>query len=412
MIFSGKPREKEATSWVWVAAWVAFIYLAIPLARSLQVVIRERGGKAAFLWLTFLCFAAAAGWVVRALVRKQWAARPAQLLVLAAIGGSLSWMTWSLRENPEEAFHFVQYGVLSLLLFRALSHRLQDPSIYVAGVLIGAAFGTFDELIQWGVPQRYFDYRDIGINVLAVGLVQVALAAGIRPELVRDRPSWTGMQTCCRAVFVNGLLLLFCVTSTPDRVDFYSRHLPKAISLDQATAEYGFRIAAPGIGFFFSRLPAEELRRQDRDHGAKAAETIGWTRNLKQYVRFLEVTPAHRDPLAVEARIHLFRRDRHAAEALNPEDPKVAHNYAFVAHRENQILKAYFSNTLHHSIFRWPEERERRIAELSRGERPYVSPVSSQLITRVSRAEASGILLLIMLLAALGERGAARRNHP
>ena len=154
MIFGEKPRENEALSWLGVAAWVAAIYAAIPLARSIQETIRAHGGKAAFLWLTFLCFAAAAGWIVRAVLRKQWTGRPAQLFVLVAVGALFSGLAWSLRENPEEAFHFVQYGVLSLLLFRALSHRFQDPAIYVAATFIGSACGIFDELIQWVVPQR------------------------------------------------------------------------------------------------------------------------------------------------------------------------------------------------------------------------------------------------------------------
>ena len=99
MIFGEKPREKEARSWLGVAAWVTLIYVAIPLARSIQEVIRARGGKAAFLWLTFLCFAVAAGWVVRAMLRKQWTGRPVQILVLVAVGALFSGLTWSLREN-------------------------------------------------------------------------------------------------------------------------------------------------------------------------------------------------------------------------------------------------------------------------------------------------------------------------
>ena len=242
--------------------------------------------------------------------------------------------------------------------------------------------------------------------------MQVALAAGIRPGLVRGRPSWAGIQLCFRAAIAVLALLLFCLANTPARMDAYSRFIPGAASLDQATAEYGFRIEVPAIGVFFSRLPAAELRRQDREFGAAAAETIDRVRNDKQYIRFLEETPAHRNPLAVEARIHLFRRDYHALKALAQENPGQTRASAHIAHRENQFLKACFSNTLSRSLYRWPQEREQRIAELSQGERPYQSPVSSQLITRFSPAQASGFLLLLMLLAGLGERWAARRNHP
>ena len=410
MIFGEKPRGTEIRSWLGVAAWVTLIYATIPLARSIQEFIRDRGGKTVFLWLTFLCFAAAAGWIVRATFRKQWRGRPAQIFVLAAIGGLFCWLTWSLRANPEEAFHFVQYGVLSLLLFRALGHRFPDPSIYVSATLIGAAFGIFDELIQWVVPQRFFDYRDIGINALAVGLVQVALAAGIRPGFVRGRPSPAGIQLGCRAAIANLALLLFCLSNTPDLKDFYSRFLPGAAALDQVTAEYGFRIEDSAIGVFFSRLSAAELRRRDREFGAAAANAIDQAQTDRQYGRFLRDNPAHRDPLAVEARIHLFRRDYHARKALAPEDPAQVRASAHIAHRENQIMEAYFSNTLSRSHFQWPEERKQRIAELSQGERPYRSPVSDQLMTRVSQKQFAGFLFALILLAAIGERWAARRN--
>ena len=412
MIFGEKPRGREGAAWLGAGAWVAFIYLTIPLARSIQEIVRARGGPAVFLWVTLLCFAAAAGWLVRAALRKQWSGRPIQILILAAIGGLYSWLAWSLRTNPEEAFHFVQYGVLSLLLFRALGHRLRDPSIYAAAALIGAAFGIFDELIQWVVPRRFFDYRDIGINALAVGLAQVALAAGIRPGFVRRPASPAGIQLACRAAMAVLLLLLFCISNTPGALDFYSRHWPGAAALDQATAEYGFRIEDPAIGVFFSRLPAEALKQLDRERGAEAAAILASTRSDSQYTRFLAETPAHRDPLAVEARIHVFRRDRHAGEALWRKDPGEVSYYARIARGENRILKTYFSNTLARSVFAWPEERERRIEALSRGAPPYRSAVSSQLITRFSRTQGTAVLLLLLLAAGAGERWAARRKHP
>lgn len=410
MLNGDNPRGKETAAWLGVAAWVAFIYLTIPLARSIQEVVRARAGKEVFLWITYSAFAGAAAWVLRALFRKQWTARPVQIAVLAGIGTLYSWMTWSLRANPEEAFHFVQYGVLSLLLFRALSRRLHDPSIYVAATLIGAAIGIGDELIQWVVPRRYFDYRDIGINALAVGLAQVALAAGIRPGFVRRPFSRVGIQLACRAAVLNSLLLLFCLSNTPGLMEGYVRSIPGAAVLDQATAEFGFRIEDPEIGVFFSRLPAEELRRRDREQGARAAEIIGRTRTDEQYVRFLEETPAHREPLAVEARIHLFRRDRHAAEARRPKTPAETAFHAHVAHGENRILEKYFSNTLDRSIFRWPEERARRIAELVQNPAPYHSPVSQHLITRFSQAQAAAFLLLAGVLALAADRLAARRS--
>lgn len=412
MIFDETPRGRESTAWLGTGAWVAFIYLTIPLARAIQETVRDRVGKGLFLWITYLAFAAAAAGIIRALLRRQWSARPSQIAILCSIGALFSWLTWSLRANPEEAFHFVQYGVLSVLLFRAFAHRLRNPSIYLVATLAGAAFGILDELIQWVVPRRYFDYRDIWINVQAVGLVQIAIAAGIRPAFVRGRPSPAGLQLACRFAAVNLLFLLFCVSNTPRLHEAYARYIPAARDLDHLTAEYGFRIKDPQIGVFFSRLPPEELRRRDRLEGAAAAEVLNRTRSDALYVQFLKDTPAHRHPLVVEARIHLFRRDRHAGQALWREDPDEAAYYAHVAWRENQILESYFPHTLRQSAFAWPEERLRRIEELARAPRPYHSAVSRHLITRMTQPQATTLLLALLLLAAAGDRWAARRRHP
>jgi len=224
MIFSNKSQEKQTVSLIWVGAWVAFIYLTIPFARSIQKVVYEQANKSLFLWITFFAFALAAGWLIRALLRKQWSARPNQIISLTAIGGLISWVIWSLRVHPEEAFHLVQYGVLSLLLFRALSHRFRDPSIYAIVALIGTALGILDELIQWMVPQRVFDYRDIGINVLGCGLMQLALAIGIRPAYVRPPLSRAGIKLAGRTAILCAILLLFCLL----RVDNpFAAHRPQ-----------------------------------------------------------------------------------------------------------------------------------------------------------------------------------------
>jgi len=248
MIFSNKPQEKQAVSWIWAGGWVAFIYLTIPFARSIQKMVYEQANKSLFLWITFFAFAVAAGWLIRALLKNQWSARPNQIISLTAIGGLISWVIWSLRAHPEEAFHLVQYGVLSLLLFRALSHRFRDPSIYAIVALIGAALGILDELIQWMVPQRYFDYRDIGINVLGCGLMQLALAVGIRPAFVHPPLSSRGIQLICRIAILNLLLLLCCVTWVDNRWVTVFPHTQTLLILLLLAAGVGERVAAKKRG--------------------------------------------------------------------------------------------------------------------------------------------------------------------
>lgn len=413
MIWSQPPRGREPLAWAAVGAWVAFIYLTIPLARAIQRVVQDYGDRSLFLWATLLSFGLAGAATVRAHLRGRWRATPGQWGVLAAVLGLFAWLAWSLRANPEEALHFVQYGILGLLLFRALACRLADPSIYLAGALIGAVFGIGDELIQWLVPNRIFDYRDIGINALAGALVQTGLWAGIRPAFVRGRVSRNGVRLACAALATTALLLLGGVNFTPQFLEAQARWLPGLAAIGEATAEYGHRIQVGASTVYFSRLAPAELQRQDRERGAEAGRLISAYRTDEQYRRFLKQVPGHRDPLAVEARIHVFRRDRNAAEARRHPAGTQRQIAAEIAWREQEILAAGFSNTLAHSVFAWPADRVARL-QAWRGE-PwplYQSAVSSGLITRVSQGFLATLLTAVFVAALAGERWAARKMNP
>ncbi len=85
------------------------------------------------------------------------------------------YLTFGLKAgSPEEAVHYLQYGMLSLLLYRAFTHRVRDYSIYAAVIIAGTMVGMVDETVQWLTPGRHFGVRDIWLNFTAVALVQAA----------------------------------------------------------------------------------------------------------------------------------------------------------------------------------------------------------------------------------------------
>nr|MBP8037171.1 VanZ family protein [Desulfobulbus sp.] len=165
-------------SWVAVAGWLLCIYGAIPLARDIQEFVAVRGGQQLFLWPALLGLGAATAWLGRAVARGTVSLSPVRALVLLVVAGLFAGLVWSLRDNPEESLHCLQYAVLGALLFRALRRHPGGQALYWAAALAGIGLGMVDELIQWLVPDRTFDYRDIGINGLSVVLAQVAIAAG------------------------------------------------------------------------------------------------------------------------------------------------------------------------------------------------------------------------------------------
>lgn len=77
---------------------------------------------------------------------------------------------------PEEQVHFIEYGILSGLIYIALSHNVHNISIYFLCTFIVFAFGAIDEVIQWILPNRVFDIRDIIMNGIAGILVQLLIA--------------------------------------------------------------------------------------------------------------------------------------------------------------------------------------------------------------------------------------------
>ena len=66
-----------------------------------------------------------------------------------------------------ESFHFVEYGLLTLLFYRVW-RPIGDLSVFVLPVLAGLLVGTLDEWLQWFVPSRVGEMRDVVLNGVAI----------------------------------------------------------------------------------------------------------------------------------------------------------------------------------------------------------------------------------------------------
>ncbi len=62
-----------------------------------------------------------------------------------------------------ERFHFVEYGLITLLFYRAW-RPIGDASLFVLPVLAGLLVGTAEEWLQWFIPGRIGDMRDVFLN--------------------------------------------------------------------------------------------------------------------------------------------------------------------------------------------------------------------------------------------------------
>jgi len=81
----------------------------------------------------------------------------------------------------QERFHLLEYGVVALLFREALAARWRDRRPRALAVDLGAigfatAGGWVDELIQWALPNRHYDIRDVATNAVAATLAITAAA--------------------------------------------------------------------------------------------------------------------------------------------------------------------------------------------------------------------------------------------
>jgi hypothetical protein len=388
-------------AWMLVAAWTAVIYTTIPFARVLQKeVAGSRFGSEAFQWGVIAILVLVALGALRAIVRMR--ASVDRYLWLGAVTAIFAWYTLSLKSSPEEAVHFVQYGVLGVLIYRALAHSISDPTIWITAVSIGASIGILDEVIQWLTPERYWDLRDIWLNFFGVALTMIGLAFGIRPSGIRPPVTAKGIRWLCRSAAIALLLLGTNLVNTPDRFRFAFIEAQS----DQMV-EYGHRHEDPEIGVFQSRFSLEELKRTDEARSEEAAAILDQYATGEKYAAFLSAYPAPVDPFLHEMRVHIFRRDHYARVSALHAEPESKHD-AGIAVRENQILEKYFGKTLAASTLKWTEQQLRDLTARANVPSDYVSPVSSQLFTRFSEVQLVAALALAWLGLLLLYRRSAR----
>jgi hypothetical protein len=377
------PLESEKLSWCYVGMGVVVIYSTIPLARALRDAVDASVGRDLFLYLVAALVLVGAVYAFRNLRRR--ALPPRAYLWLGLVLMLFGITIYRLREIPEEAMHVAEYGLLGLLVFRALTHDLRDYAIYPAGALIVGIIGTVDEFIQWALPSRYFDLRDILINFVAGCLAQVAIFAGLRPRLISGFPARRSYGRLCYLLAAALALLGAGLQNTPDRVARYAVQHPALLFLldgQSMMAEYGYLYDDPATGRFRSRFDRERLARLDLERGAEVAGILDRYVRGEGYRPFLAHHSVIRDPYAHEAGVHLYRREYYIDRAREGKEP-VGWHY-LIAYRENQILKDFFPRAIDLSLHRWDAATAMEVSDGADKSLAYESAVSASIITRMS----------------------------
>lgn len=371
-----RKERKEIVAWLLVCIWTALIFAGIPVARSIQGFVEASFGRAFFLVIVFSVLIAAFSFCMIKLSRGV-----GPRICLSAVSLVYAVWTWQLRANPEEAFHFVEYGVLSVLAYQALSIRFEGALVFVCASLICSIIGNSDEVVQWLVPSRTFDFRDVWLNAAAGMLIQVAIALGIRPVHSLNKCDGSPKILLRILLSVQLLLLALCFSNTPAVVRFYSSRLSflsYVMGKENMMAEYGYRHAIPE-GSFFSRFDLDELAMIDSERAPETASVLRSLRGGRPYLELLRMYSPFTDPFTHEALVHLFRRDEYIGRGL-----KGVSEPCSISFHEEAVLEKYFPKTLLHSGLGLEPEIRKALSGCANRAGEYVSPVSANLITEFS----------------------------
>jgi VanZ family protein len=145
--------------WVLIFIYIGFIYATLPLARSVLNYLYGLLGKFYLSVGVNLALIGAMVVLLYFFMKKGFK----NLLYMALPAGILLAISLTL-ERPEERVHFIQYGLLGFLVYKGFesSGTLKVP---LAGGFVFLV-GSVDEIIQWFLPNRVGDLRDVAFNFL------------------------------------------------------------------------------------------------------------------------------------------------------------------------------------------------------------------------------------------------------
>ena len=145
--------------WVLISIYILFIYVSLPFFPAfinfLSSFISKEILNLLSLVLSVSFFLMLSIWIYKKKYKvNQFLLIISPLLLLTYF--SLSLDVWV------ERIHFIEYAVLGLLISRAVNVRTLHGIIYT-GCLV-TLIGAVDEIIQWFLPNRVGDMRDVFMN--------------------------------------------------------------------------------------------------------------------------------------------------------------------------------------------------------------------------------------------------------
>jgi hypothetical protein len=276
-----------------------------------------------FIWITGAIVAAGlAAAVIAAVTRihERRALRYGTIAAAIVIAGVYAILNAGENQdsNVVELLHFLQYGAVTLLFYRAC-REIGDPSIVILPLLAGLIVGTAEEWLQWFLPVRVGEIRDLYLNLAAIAC-GLLFSIAVDPPRAFSSELRPGSETLIARFAIAAILALAAFVHVV--------HLGHGIRDDEA-------------GVFDSRYSREQLV------ALQAARAVEW----------------RTDPPPLDVR-RVSREDQYMTEGVQHvrwRNRKWDEGDVLAAWNENRILEKYFAPVLDTPSYisptghRWPD---------------------------------------------------------
>jgi len=158
--------KRERYLWLATTIVLISIYSTLGLAGVMVEKMQNRGVLDSF-YVLFACL------TLVVFITQGLKTRPGGMDIAIATGLVivLSMVVVRMGIPLVERTHLIEYGLLATFIFQALEERDQNnrkvPLIPLITIGATSFFGLVDEVIQALLPNRIFDIRDVGFNVIA-----------------------------------------------------------------------------------------------------------------------------------------------------------------------------------------------------------------------------------------------------
>jgi MFS family permease len=149
--------------WLMAVGYVLFIYATLGAVVAPLRFLRAHG----VLRLTLATFYLATFLVLWRVLMKTQTREAWRYLFL--IGMFLAYYFVARKVKiPEEQVHFFEYGLVGVLLARALEVKSGfNWKTFLLALVLAGLIGWFDEILQGHIPSRHYDVHDIFLNILS-----------------------------------------------------------------------------------------------------------------------------------------------------------------------------------------------------------------------------------------------------